>query len=143
MTPKEQYEDRRAERNKLKDLDNIVRQKTETVMLLDMMDRFVTAVERIADSLAQIKVKASMRPRCIKDRCYSPVACGGFGYCRELNMRDDLKEWTREDDFRALLEAIDHTLSVHGHVDAGTPLHQRLRRTLELFQPKTAFSQDQ
>lgn len=23
--------------------------------------------------------------KCIKDRCYSPVACGGFGYCRELN----------------------------------------------------------
>jgi site-specific DNA-methyltransferase (adenine-specific) len=24
--------------------------------------------------------------RCFSDRCYSPVACGGFGYCRELNM---------------------------------------------------------
>lgn len=23
---------------------------------------------------------------CLNDRCYSPVACGGFGYCRELNM---------------------------------------------------------
>lgn len=23
--------------------------------------------------------------KCIKDRCYSPVACEGFGYCRELN----------------------------------------------------------
>lgn len=22
---------------------------------------------------------------CIKQRCYSPVACEGFGYCRELN----------------------------------------------------------
>lgn len=23
--------------------------------------------------------------KCIRDRCYSPVACGGFGYCRDLN----------------------------------------------------------
>lgn len=23
--------------------------------------------------------------KCIKERCYSPIACGGFGYCRELN----------------------------------------------------------
>lgn len=22
---------------------------------------------------------------CIKDRCYSPVACNGWGYCRERN----------------------------------------------------------
>lgn len=22
---------------------------------------------------------------CIKDQCRSPVACGGFGYCRDLN----------------------------------------------------------
>lgn len=28
----------------------------------------------------------SERPRCIKDRCRSPVACGGFGYCRERNV---------------------------------------------------------
>jgi len=36
-------------------------------------------------------------------------------------------------DFEALaklLEAIDHTLSVHGHVDAHTPLHDRLQRML-------------
>ena len=51
MGSKAEYEARKAERAKLKDLDNIVRQKTETVMLLDMMDRFVTAVERIADAL--------------------------------------------------------------------------------------------
>ncbi len=30
----------------------------------------------------------SDRPKCIKDRCWSPVACTGFGYCRELNMAD-------------------------------------------------------
>lgn len=26
-----------------------------------------------------------MSMKCIKDRCYSPLACDGFGYCRELN----------------------------------------------------------
>ena len=25
------------------------------------------------------------RPECTKDRCWSPVACEAFGYCRELN----------------------------------------------------------
>lgn len=24
--------------------------------------------------------------KCLKDQCRSPVACGGFGYCRERNM---------------------------------------------------------
>lgn len=24
-------------------------------------------------------------PTCIKSQCRSPVACDGFGYCRELN----------------------------------------------------------
>lgn len=23
--------------------------------------------------------------KCIKNRCYSPMACGGFGYCRDRN----------------------------------------------------------
>ena len=23
--------------------------------------------------------------KCIKDRCFSPIACGGFQYCREHN----------------------------------------------------------
>lgn len=26
------------------------------------------------------------RPKCIKDQCRSPVACGGWGYCREFNV---------------------------------------------------------
>jgi len=51
MTPKEQYEARKAERNKLKDMDHQVRGRTEQLMMLDMMDRFVTAAERIADAL--------------------------------------------------------------------------------------------
>lgn len=51
MTPKEQYEARKAERQKLKDMDFQVRARTEQLMMLDMMDRFVTAAERIADAL--------------------------------------------------------------------------------------------
>ena len=43
--------------------------------------------------------------RCQKDQCRSPVACGGFGYCRERNMDHGktppspelVKEWQRED----------------------------------------------
>lgn len=52
MTPKQQYEARKAERNKLKDLDYQIRERTEQVMMLDMLDRFVTAVEIIADAVA-------------------------------------------------------------------------------------------
>lgn len=51
MTPKEQYEARKAERNKLKDMEHQVRQATESLMLLDVMDRFATSVERIADAM--------------------------------------------------------------------------------------------
>lgn len=51
MTPKEQYEARKADRNKLRDLDDDIRRRTEQVMMLDTLDRFVTAAERIADAL--------------------------------------------------------------------------------------------
>ncbi len=51
MTPKEQYEARKAERLKLKEMDAFVADKTSAVMMLDMLDRFVTAAERIADAL--------------------------------------------------------------------------------------------
>jgi hypothetical protein len=51
MTPKEQYEARKAERAKLKDMDVRLAQNTSAVMMLDMLDRFVTAVERIADTM--------------------------------------------------------------------------------------------
>jgi hypothetical protein len=51
MTPKEQYEVRKAERQKLKDLDDQLSKRMEGVMLMDMLDRFVMAVERIADAL--------------------------------------------------------------------------------------------
>lgn len=59
MTPKEQYEARKAERNNLKDLDYQVRQRTEQLMMLDMLDRFVTAAERIADALEPVQVVGS------------------------------------------------------------------------------------
>jgi len=51
LTPKQRYEARKAERRKLKDMDYHVRERTEQVMMLDTLDRFVTAVERIADAL--------------------------------------------------------------------------------------------
>ena len=51
MTPKEQYEARKAERNKLKDMDIEIKVRSEQIMMLDMLDRFVTAAERIANAL--------------------------------------------------------------------------------------------
>jgi crotonobetainyl-CoA:carnitine CoA-transferase CaiB-like acyl-CoA transferase len=59
MTPKQQYEARKAERQKLKDLDYQVRQREEQIATLDMMDRFVTAMERIADALERPQAQAS------------------------------------------------------------------------------------
>lgn len=55
MTPKEQYEARKAERKarqraKAHPQDSMALSE-EQVMFLDMADRFVTAVERIADAL--------------------------------------------------------------------------------------------
>lgn len=53
MTPKEQYEARKAERRRLSDEqhDYHERQKQEGLHTMDLLDRFVTAVERIADEL--------------------------------------------------------------------------------------------
>lgn len=51
MTPKEQYEARKAQRAKLSDMDYQLRQRTEQTMMLDTFDRFVTAIERIADAM--------------------------------------------------------------------------------------------
>jgi hypothetical protein len=50
-TPKEQYDARKAERKKLADMDYQIRTRTETLMMIDMLDRFVTAVEVIADKM--------------------------------------------------------------------------------------------
>lgn len=62
MTPKEEYEARKAERAKLANLDHEIRNRTEQVMLLDMLDRFTTAVERIADALETKDVPLHLRP---------------------------------------------------------------------------------
>jgi hypothetical protein len=62
MTPKEAYEARKAERAKLRDLEYQAKQREEQVMTLDMLDRFVTAVERIADALDKPKFMASPSP---------------------------------------------------------------------------------
>lgn len=51
MTPKQQYEARKAEREKLKDLDFNIQKRMETMAMLDLVDRFVTAVEQIASAL--------------------------------------------------------------------------------------------
>jgi len=51
MTPKEQYEARKAVRKERDRLDIEIRRRQEEIDHLDMLDRFVTAVERIADAL--------------------------------------------------------------------------------------------
>ena len=51
MSPKEQYEARKAERAKWKDLDFQKRQLVEGLAMFDVADRFATALERIADAL--------------------------------------------------------------------------------------------
>ncbi len=33
--------------------------------------------------------ESGSRELCLKARCYSPVACGGWGYCRERNLPTD------------------------------------------------------
>ena len=50
MTPKEQYEARKAARQSAKDLPHAEREKLITAQVLDMADRFVTAIERLADA---------------------------------------------------------------------------------------------
>jgi len=71
MTPKQQYEARKAERQKLQDMDDEVRKRTEPLLMLDMLDRFVTAAERIADALERPQVQAS-------NLVYDPNSASGF-----------------------------------------------------------------
>ena len=52
MTPKEQYEARKAERKRIaEEMKNnyTLRQQRTDEWMFDMLDRFVTAVERIAE----------------------------------------------------------------------------------------------
>jgi len=72
MTPKEQYEARKAERKKLADMDYQLRQRTEQAMTLDMLDRFVTAAERIAAALE----KPQLLP--LANLTFDPNSSSGF-----------------------------------------------------------------
>jgi hypothetical protein len=49
MKPEQQYEARKAERERLKAMDLQTRERTSMAMMLDMLDRFVTAVERMTE----------------------------------------------------------------------------------------------
>jgi len=60
MTPKEQYEARKAERKRIAEdmhMDFQHRKRTEESWMLDTFDRFVTAVERIADTMESANKK--------------------------------------------------------------------------------------
>lgn len=101
MTPKEAYEARKAEREKLKDLEFNARSRTETVMLLDTLDRFVTAVERIADAMPAAIVPvgpASMPAR--QHGCVCPA--GGFPMWLKYSDKPILngEYWTRRQHVR-------------------------------------------
>jgi hypothetical protein len=49
LTPEQQYEARKAERERLKAMDLQTRERASIAMMLDMLDRFVTAVERMTE----------------------------------------------------------------------------------------------
>lgn len=55
MTPKEQYEARKAERQRRREANGtgrtIQQDEADYLAFLDMADRFVTAAERIADAM--------------------------------------------------------------------------------------------
>ena len=53
MTPKEQYEARKAERHKRREAREVLDAETTDVEFLDLFDRIATACERIADNLEQ------------------------------------------------------------------------------------------
>ena len=59
MTPKEQYEARKAERQRRRmeasrgEMRDARQDEVDYLALLDMADRFVTAAERIADALEE------------------------------------------------------------------------------------------
>jgi hypothetical protein len=70
MTPKEQYEARKAERKQKR--ENAHTQNEEREMdLMELLDRFVTAAERIADALERPKVQAS-------NLTFDPNSASGF-----------------------------------------------------------------
>ncbi len=58
MTPKEQYEAKKAARDKARQdkVDRIADQEAKDEMLLLLVERFVGAFERIADSVSAIEM---------------------------------------------------------------------------------------
>lgn len=85
MTPKEEYEARKAERLKLRDLEYQTRTRTEALMMLDTLDRFVMAVERIADAMTSPKLPTAdgVPSPVYQNGCVCPVGaelgCGSVG----------------------------------------------------------------
>ena len=61
-----------------------------------------------------------------------PDSAGGpvFDALRALAVTSTDSVIARE--YKDLLEVIDHTLTVHGHMDAHTPLHDRLQRLISV-----------
>lgn len=51
LTPKQRYEARKAERNRRREARETLNSSQESIAMEDMLDRFVTAVERIADAI--------------------------------------------------------------------------------------------
>lgn len=51
MTPKERYEANKAERKRIEAMDAEIANRHKDIAMLDMLDRFVTAAERVADAL--------------------------------------------------------------------------------------------
>lgn len=49
-----EYEARQERFRKMDALDSVIREKTATIELLSIADRFVTAVERIADAMEEM-----------------------------------------------------------------------------------------
>lgn len=58
--------------------------------------------------------------------------CGDEAYTESLNGGHCWAcDWRELDKLRGILAAVYHTLEVHGHIDAGTPLHARVRGICE------------
>lgn len=55
MTPKEQYEARKADRNKRREAKEVLDESDNDLELIELMDRMATAFERIADAMERAK----------------------------------------------------------------------------------------
>jgi hypothetical protein len=55
MTPKEQYEARKADRNKRREAKEVLDESDKDIELLETLDRMATAFERIAEAMETAK----------------------------------------------------------------------------------------